>query len=140
MLTLFAASLLGGVLIGYSDGGRLRRAEDIRLRLVWVLAIAVTMQAILPFVRSTLAANASTLLLIVSYLLVGLWVVVNAMHCQRLLRLGFAAVAVGWLLNLLAIAPNEAMPVSGLAAQAASEDVGMSQTNIRLAKHVRADK
>ncbi|MGI8807225.1 MAG: DUF5317 family protein [Acidimicrobiales bacterium] len=118
----------------------MRRAEDIRLRLVWVLAIALTMQAMLPFTRTTLGAHAGTSLLVVSYMLVGLWVAINARHSQRLLRLGFAAVAVGWLLNLLAIAPNEAMPVSRLAAQAASEDVGMSHTNVPLAKHVRADE
>lgn len=136
MLVLFAASLLGGALLGYRAGGRLRSAADIHLHHVWLLFASVAIQFTLAFARSSLGTGTATVVTVATYICVGLWLATNARSGRALLRLGMTVISVGWLLNVLAIAPNGAMPVSAKAVQAASQHSGTSGANVRLSKHV----
>jgi hypothetical protein len=75
--------------------------------------------------------------LVASYAGVGGWLAVNAATSAGGLRIGFAVVLAGWLLNVVAMALNDGMPVS-TAAQAAIGAGGQAIDEGSLWKHVPA--
>jgi hypothetical protein len=75
-------------------------------------------------------------IVVVTYLVVGWWVFVNARASAGGARSGLDVVGVGWTLNLLAIIPNRGMPVSESALESAGIAPSTSVTVGHLSKHV----
>jgi hypothetical protein len=105
------ASILAiGLLLGWGFGGSIRALARLEVSLWWLVPIALGLQ-FLPIPRGDEGPGryAPFVVLIVSFVLVGVVVVVN----WRLR--GFPAIFFGVLLNLIPITLNQGMPVSASA-------------------------
>lgn len=112
-------------LIAFLRGGRLRNLPD--LRLIWLPPLAFALQILNHWIPGTAAAFIVT---VVSYALLGAFVVVNAE------RQGLRILFLGMLLNLLAMAANGGrIPVDVGAARAVGYDVAPLLAGLE-AKHV----
>jgi len=107
-MLLVLATVVGGVLIGYARGGRLRHLADAGLKGAWLLFLAVGAQIAL-----TAATVAGWRLdwVDVAMLLASQVAVLAFLWLNRALR-GTLLAAVGVALNTLVIAVHGAMPVS----------------------------
>ena len=131
-MTLFAIAVAGGMAAGYARGGRLGRLGQLRLRAPVLAGVALALQA-----GAGLAPRPARLLLVASsYALVGVWLVLNAGWRQPVLRSGVALLALGWLMNGLAIAPHGGMPVSAGAMERTGFPAGYDVADGHLFKHV----
>jgi hypothetical protein len=129
-VTLFLIALACGVAAGRLRGGRLRRLGGLRLRAPVLIGLALVFQ-----VGAGLTPRSTRLpLLAASYVLAGAWLAVNGRHRPGGLRLGLLLLAIGWVLNATAMAPNGGMPVSRVALVRAGAGVGVEQGH--LSKHV----
>ncbi len=115
-MLLLPISLSAGVALGCLLKGRLRAFGQLRLRAFACLALAFGAQLALAIVPDGVRSP----VILASYLLTGVWLVLNARDRPVALRYGFLLVATGWFLNLLPIASNGSMPVSGDAVRAVS--------------------
>ena len=135
-MILFFAALLAGVGIGYLRGGRWQALSSFRVRWPLLPAVAVALQMILavaPALRGI--GGARPAMLVASYLLVGGWIWANALVRDGPLRRALVLVAEGWLLNVVVMAANGGMPVSG-SALARIGHAGVVVSHGHLWKHV----
>ena len=140
-MQLFAFAALAGIAVGYALGGRLRALAELHLRapaLVW-LALGLQLALYAPGARA-LPDAARTGVIVLSVAVVGVWLLVNTRAATGGLRLAFAVVAAGWLLNVAAIVPNGSMPVSTVALRRAGAPPTLMVDEGHLWKHVAADR
>lgn len=107
-MLIFPLALGGGVVAGYAGGGRLRGLALVKLRAHLLLLGALATQVGLPVVARELRNP----LVALSYAMVGVWLVVNMASRTKLLRVAIGLLALGWAMNVAAIAANGVMPVS----------------------------
>lgn len=132
-MTLFAIAVAAGCAGGYARSGRLRRLGDLRLQAPALVGLALALQlgaGLAPegWRAATIAA---------SYVLIGAFLVLNSRGRSAVVKGGVALLAVGWLLNVVVMAPHRAMPVSGHAL-ARTGMAGVDVTEGHLSKHVAA--
>lgn len=131
-MALFVAAIAAGVGIGWCGGGRLGRLSGLRFRVPALAAAACALQ-----VGSGLApATRRPLLLTASWVLVGAWLLVNAL-ARPALRIALVVVAIGIGLNTVVMAANGGMPVP----ESSARQVGLSADDVvrgHLWKHVVA--
>lgn len=124
-----------GVVLGYALEGRLRGLGQLRLRGFGWLAVALAIQLALPFAPP----RGRVRLLLLSYALAGAWFLLNARQRRTGVRCGLLVIAAGWLLNLVPIALNGAMPVSMDAVEQISARRG-GHPVVEIRKHAIADR
>lgn len=103
-MLLVTITVLGGVVVGWLRGGRVRNLGTVALRSTWLIGLAVVTQSVLAFVPFE-DAVALTLLL-------GSQATVLAFAARNWLLPGAFLVGLGALANGVVIAANGAMPVS----------------------------
>lgn len=139
-MTLFLLPIAAGVVLGLARGGRLGGLADLGLRAPGLVFAALAAQAALgtgPARALSEGVRASAV--VASYAAVGAWLALNAACGPRTLRPALALLAVGWLLNALAIVPNGGMPVSAQGLRRAGVPADFAVEEGQLFKHVRAD-
>jgi hypothetical protein len=105
---LLASIVVMGLLLGWGLGGRIRNLGELEVRLWWLVPLALVLQVIsIPRSPDGPGKYAPFVILLLSFLLIG---VVMTMNWQ--LR-GFPTILLGVVLNLIPIALNQGMPVSG---------------------------
>jgi hypothetical protein len=135
-VTLFAIAVAVGLAAGYARGGRLGHLGQLRLRAPVLAGLALAVQA-----GAGLFPPASRFMLVaLGYALVGVWLVVNARARGLTLRVGIGLLALGWLLNGLAIATNGGMPVSADALERAGVPSSTDVADGHLYKHVTGNR
>jgi len=125
---LFLVAILLGVVLGYLFGGRLSNLEHLRLRGLWLVAIALLLQMLIfpLFTDQPILSVGTAALHIVSYVLVFSFLLVNVLRASPLLLVGAGAA-----LNLLVISLNGGlMPAS----QSALEKAGATEVLAALAE------
>lgn len=121
-----------GLAVGYARGGRLGRLGHLRLQAPVLPGLALAVQA-----GAGLVPRASRFALVaLAYGLVGVWLVLNVAGRGPALRVGIGLLALGWLLNGLAIGPNRGMPVSAHALERAGISSTTNVSEGHLYKHV----
>lgn len=135
-MVMLCLGALCGVAIGRARGGGLAGLGGLRFHAPLLLALAALAQAgfgvVTPSYRSVAIAFA--------YVVVGVWLAVNACLQRGGVRLGCVVLCGGWLLNLIAIIPNGGMPVSADALEHVGAQRTMSVTQGHFYKHVAADR
>lgn len=130
-MILLAIAVAVGCALGYARNGRLRRLGDLRLQAPALVGLALVLQ-----VGAGPAPEGWRGALIgCSYALVGIFLAANLRGRTTALRAGIALLALGWLLNVAAMAPDRAMPVSATAL----ERTGQASTDVtagHLSKHL----
>ena len=128
-LLLFAIPAVVGVAAGYVAGGNLRNLVATRFRALWLLwaAAAAQLADVIPAAR--------TWVFVATFAVAVGWLVVNALRWPPVLRYGALAVAVGGLMNGVAIAANGRMPYSTWAASKAGLGVGLQTARNVAATH-----
>lgn len=118
-MLLLACILLGALLMGWGLGGALRNLAHLRVRLWWVYPMALALQVMpVPHGESGTERYLPFAALLFSFVaLIG----VTAINVR--LR-GFPVILLGLVLNLVPIAVNQGMPVSGRAVQQAGGSIG----------------
>ena len=135
-MSLFAIAVAVGLSAGYARGGRLGRLGHLRLRAPVLAGLALAAQA-----GAGLAPTSSrSSIVVVSYAMVGTWLALNLGGRPRALRLGIGLLALGWLLNGVAMAPHGGMPVSATAMEEVGFPAGYDVTDGHLYKHVGDDR
>ncbi|HEX2274968.1 MAG TPA: DUF5317 family protein [Acidimicrobiales bacterium] len=135
-MTLFAIAVAVGLAAGYARGGRLGRLGQLRLRAPGLAGLALAVQAGAGLVPTSRRFS----LIALSYTLVGTWLVLNLGRRQAALRLGVGLVALGCLLNGVAMVPHRGMPVSAAAMERAGFSSAEDVTDGHLFKHVPAGR
>ncbi len=113
---LYLVALVVGLVIGFLRGGRLSHLTRLRLRWLWMIPVALAIQLLIfPLVSGEpLLPYATVPLHLLSYAVVGLWLIVNL----RVLPL--VVIGVGALANFVVVAANGGrMPASTTALRAA---------------------
>lgn len=130
-------ALVVGFLAGLAAGGTWRALFQLKFRCPIVVALAIGVQVglALPALQSWPTALRFSLIC-ATYAAVGIWLIYNARGRTGGVYVGFVLLAVGWLLNLIAILPNGGMPVSAWAMREAGIKPTTSVGNGHLAKHV----
>lgn len=83
--------------------------------------------------------QARVVVVFVSYITVGSWVVLNARNRPRSLRAAFLLIGAGWAMNTAVMVPNGGMPVSGDALVGLGAGATYDVASGHLYKHVLAD-
>jgi hypothetical protein len=134
-MLIFPVGVLSGLTVGRLRGGRLAGLAGLRLQGLPLLWLAVALQLAL----GAVAPSARPLGVGLSYALVGAWLSLNTRRATGAVRAAMALLALGWLLNLVPMALNGGMPVSGHALRAVGAPVGTTVDQGHLFKHVPAD-
>ena len=135
-MSLLVVALVPGLVAGWAVGGRLGRLAELHLRAPGVIFAAAALQLALVFAPTGLRPAG----LIVSSVLVGVWLVLNAGRRTPLLAVAVGLLALGWILNLAAMIPNRGMPVSGAAMASIGAPPETDVADGSLYKHVAADR
>jgi hypothetical protein len=107
---LLGSIVVIGLLLGWGFGGRIRNLAELEVRLWWLVPIALVMQVIsIPRTGEGPGRYAPFAVLLLSFVLIG--VVMAANWSLR----GFPTILLGVILNVIPIAINQGMPVSGAA-------------------------
>lgn len=101
---------LAGVPAGYLLGGRLRNVGRLRLDHLWLLWIAAAALVASRLLESRIGVGRNPAPLATG--LLAAFVLVNTIRPARWLRIGMAAIALGWALNGAVILANGGMPVA----------------------------
>jgi hypothetical protein len=137
-MSLFLFAALLGMGAGYLTGGRLRTLGTVVFRAPALVLAAIALQAALGLPGAgRLGAGGRFAVVTASYLLVAQWLRCNMRSRPPVLRLAFAVVALGWMLNAAVMAPNHGMPVSASALARIGRG-GVDISTGHLWKHVRA--
>jgi Family of unknown function (DUF5317) len=118
-IILLVAPVVVGVLVGYATGGRLTNLLSVRLRGLWLLWLAVAVQAAqyyLPWLRRLLQDDLGIPTLAIVFATVALWVAVNVVRWPRALQLAAGLIVLGAIGNGVVIAANGRMPYAPQAA------------------------
>jgi hypothetical protein len=132
-MTLFAIAAVVGCAAGYARNGRLRRLGDLHLRAPALVGLALA----LPVGAGPAPGGWRAPAVVASYAAIGAFLVVNLRSRAAGLRIGVALLAAGWALNVAAMAPRGAMPVSNQAMQRIGA-AGVDVSHGHLSKHVSA--
>ena len=109
-MLLLASILVIGMLLGWGLGGGIRNLGKLEVRMWWLIPLALVVQLIpIPRAETGPGRYMPFVVLLVSFLLIG-----AAVWLNRRLR-GFPVILLGVLLNVVPIAVNQGMPVSGSA-------------------------
>lgn len=105
---LLASIVVIGLLLGWGLGGRIRNLAELDVRLWWLIPIALLLQVV-PIPRADHGPGrfGPFAVLLLSFVLIGL-----VMGLNWRIR-GFPTILLGVILNLIPIAINQGMPVSG---------------------------
>jgi hypothetical protein len=117
-ILLFAIPVVAGLGAGYAAGGNLRNLVATRIRALWLIWVVVVAQF------ADVIPSARTWVFVATFAVAVGWLVVNALNWPSALRYGTLTVAVGGLLNGVAIAANGRMPYSAWAAARAGLGAG----------------
>ena len=99
-----------GLLLGWGLGGSIRNLAQLDVRLWWLVPVALLLQiAPIPRSDSGLLRYLPFAALLASFVLIAVVMAVNLRHR------GFLLILLGVILNLIPIAVNQGMPVSGAA-------------------------
>ncbi len=134
-MILMLVPLVAGAITGRLCGGRLARLADLRFRAPALIFVVLASQALLGHVPRG-PRNTAVLL---SYAAVGAWIVVNMGRRALALRIAFVLVGLGWAMNVAAMAPNGAMPVSEEALSSVGAPATMKVQEGHLYKHTRRE-
>lgn len=137
---LFLLPIGAGAALGKVRGVRLSDAAGLTLRAPGLVFVALALQVAVPRFR----ASGRVAVVLLSYAVVGAWLALNLMRRPLAVRLACALLALGWGLNVLAIASNSGMPVSpaALAAVGAPATLDIREGDVEqgnLSKHVVAE-
>lgn len=124
MFALLAIALLGGIGVGLLTGGRLDGLKEISLRFGSVLFVALILGLLPLFVK--LPDGVRVALLVGSMLGVLLFLALTLRSNRAGVRMGFAVIASGWLLNFIVIAANRGMPLSVWALAQSGQSGGLT--------------
>jgi hypothetical protein len=122
MLTLFALPILIGLVAGWLRGGQAGRLKELRLRHLWIVWIAVLVQACqyyVPWLRRAVEDDLGIPMLLLIYASVGLWLAINLPGHSGAARAAITILIIGGAMNGLVILANGRMPFSVKAAQQA---------------------
>lgn len=133
---LFPLTLALGVVLGWVAGGSFRSLATLQLRLPGLIVVSFVLQ--LAIDGAGVGSKLAFPTLLASYALLGIWLAVNLWESIGWRRAGFGALAVGYALNLVAIAPNGSMPVSMAALGAVGGTEAAFAETPNVAKHVAA--
>jgi hypothetical protein len=103
-----AAFLVMGLLLGWGFGGSMRNLAHLRVRLWWLFPVGLALQ-VLPVPGVGPASLVPFVVLVLSYL------VLMGVAAINWGRRGAPVIILGLVLNLIPIALNQGMPVSGAA-------------------------
>ena len=107
-MLLLASIVVIGLLLGWGLGGRIRNLAELEVRLWWLVPLALAMQSVsIPRAAQGPGRYAPFAVLLFSFALIGL-----VMGLNSGLR-GFPTILLGVILNVIPIAINQGMPVSG---------------------------
>ena len=107
-MLLLASVLVIGMLLGWGLGGGVRHLAKLEVRFWWLIPLALVLQiAPVPRAESGPGRYIPFALLLLSFLMIAAVMLINWRHR------GFLAILLGVLLNLIPIALNQGMPVSG---------------------------
>ena len=137
-MVLFLAALAAGVAAGAGTGGRIRHVADVRLRAAPLAWVAVGMQASLGLPPTRHLGGGRTALVVVSFGLVGAFLLLNLRGHTGALRTGMVLLAAGWALNTAVVTANGGMPVSHNALRQSGLPVDLDVREGNLWKHVPA--
>lgn len=133
-MLIFPLAVSGGVAAGYLRGGRLHRLGSLHLRAPGLLLAALLGQLALGLVPGGLRF----VVVAGTYALAGAWLLVNLAGRSTALRAAIGILALGWGLNLAAIAANDGMPVSADALRRVGITVAGDVNAGNIGKHVVA--
>jgi hypothetical protein len=115
---VLGAFLVMGLLLGWGFGGALRNVASLRVGLWWMYPVGLALQVVpVPGAETGTARYLPFAVLLFSYVVL---ISVTAINWQ--IR-GFPLILVGLVLNLVPIALNQGMPVSGQAVRAVGGSV-----------------
>jgi hypothetical protein len=115
---LVSAFLVMGLLLGWGFGGALRNLAHVRVGLWWMYPVGLALQVVpVPTFETGTARYLPFAVLLFSYV-----VLISVTAINWRLR-GFPLILVGLVLNLVPIALNQGMPVSGSAVRAVGGSV-----------------
>jgi len=124
-----------GLLLGWGFGGALRNVAHLRVGLWWMYPVGLALQVVpVPRFETGTARYLPLAVLLFSYVVL---ISVTAINWQ--LR-GFPVILVGLVLNLVPIALNQGMPVSGAAVRAVSGSVDDVPTDRGGKHHLATDQ
>ena len=107
-MLLLASIVVIGLLLGWGLGGRIRNLAELEVRVWWLVPIALIMQTVsIPRAAEGPGRYAPFAVLLLSFAMIGVVMTVNWG-----LR-GFSTILLGVILNVIPIAINQGMPVSG---------------------------
>lgn len=137
-MSLFAFAALLGIGAGYLGGGRVRALGTVAIKAPLLVLVACSLQVAMGLPGAGwLGPEGRFAAVAASYLVVAEWLRRNMRGRPGALRLAFAVVALGWMLNAAVMAPNHGMPVSSVALARIGRGGAHISTG-HLWKHVRA--
>ena len=129
MLALIVTPPLAGLIVGYLLGGRLSGFRTIRPVAIWLLWLAALVQAAqygLPGVRDFVEDRVHVPMLVVVFAPVLIWLGINLRTWPAAFRIAGAVIALGAVLNGIAIGVNGRMPYSPAVAEAVGLRPGLT--------------
>ena len=136
-MVIMPLAVVAGVAAGLLLGGRLPGLCRLRFRgcaLVW-LSVGLQLALGVAPLRS-LEAGQRFAVVVASYVLVGAWLVTNAVLQAGARRTALGLLALGWALNLAVMVPNGGMPVSATALERSGGEADLAVEEGHLWKHV----
>ena len=132
---LVSAFLVMGLLLGWGFGGALRNVAHLRVGLWWMYPVGLVLQVVpVPRFETGTARYLPFAVLLFSYV-----VLISVTAINWRLR-GFPLILVGLVLNLVPIALNQGMPVSGQAVRAVGGSVEEVPTEQGGKHHLATDR
>jgi Family of unknown function (DUF5317) len=120
MLYLYSLPIVVGLLVGWSRGGRPSRLSELRVQHLWLVWMAVVVQATqryAPAIRRLLEDDLGVPMLVLVFGCIAVWLLVNLPAQTRGVRMAIVVVLAGGAINGVAILANGRMPFSVPAAQ-----------------------
>lgn len=134
-MVLILIPMVAGAIMGRLCGGRLARIGELRFRAPLLVFAVLASQSLL----GQAPHRSRGAVVVLSYLAVGTWIMLNTRRRSTSLRIAFALVGVGWAMNFAAMAPTGAMPVSNEALEAIGVPANLNVREGHLYKHARRE-
>ncbi|MFN2642671.1 MAG: DUF5317 family protein [Actinomycetota bacterium] len=119
MIVLLLTTFIVAVFVGVAVGGHVGRLATLRLRWLPFLYLSAVL-GLLPLFAH-LSRHASRISVAAGYLLLAVFLVINARSKKDGIRAGLIVILIGWLLNTSAIFANGGMPLSLWAYRASNQ-------------------
>jgi hypothetical protein len=117
-VALFVLAGLGGAAVGLVRGGRADRLLALRLRAAPLAWACLVTQVVLGLIGDGPLPLVREVALVATYAGIGAWLALNAVSHGGGVRLSFAVLLAGWVLNVVPMVLNDGMPVSTAARRA----------------------